>query len=166
MLRFSSKCTKKILIIFVYIQHIYLYTKIIVKKLHTSDIFSIFTKQDSDIPQYSQVLSVSNSDFIVIGSVIKQIENFYLLEQILRNRYDYIPQDKFNDVQLQYFTTAVEPMIQLHNIQQSTIDSIIAEFGSNHVCVILQKAIDVFVEHECYEICSKINKIITLFSLK
>jgi hypothetical protein len=154
------------LTIFYYIQHIYLYTNDIMKKLHTSNIFDLFTIQDDFADQPIHHTSVYHSDFIVIVSVIKQIENFYLLEQILRNRYDNIPHEQFNDVQLNYFTTAIRPLLSIDDIEHSTIQMVIHEFGTHHVCNILQKAIQVFVEHECYEICSKINKIITLFSVK
>jgi len=136
------------------------------KKIHIDNIFTIFDNYDDVVYEQDDLQDVYSNDFIVLGSVIKSIENFYLLDKIQRHRYGIHYDEVFDKIQLRYFSQAMKMLDRIDDIDRYSADMVAAEFGTSHVRDILDKMLQVFIIHEHYEKCSKINKFIEIFSTK
>lgn len=134
------------------------------KKIHIDNIFTIFDNHDDVVYEQEDLHEVYSNDFIVLGSVIKSIENFYLLDKIQRHRYGIHYDEVFDKIQLRYFSQAMKMLDRLDQVDRYSVDMVVAEFGTAHVHDILHRMLQVFIKHEHYEKCAKLTNLLKYFS--
>jgi hypothetical protein len=136
------------------------------KELNSDDIFKIFSVGDQEVYKENGVEEILDDSFVLFGTVIKGVENYFIIDQLYAHRYGNQYFSAKENIKLKYFTGLVRHLQRIEEIQSSTVAALEDEFGLQAINYALQEMLLFFEEVECYEYCAEIYKYIELFSLK
>lgn len=135
------------------------------KKLNTNQLFDIFLIGDEEIYKEHQAEDVLDNSFILFGTVIKGVENYYIIDQLYQKKYGEQYDSVRDSIKLKYFIGLVRYLERIEEIQEDTLHIIEDEFGLQAIDYALQEMLDLFIEVEHYEKCIILSKFQRLFSL-
>lgn len=135
------------------------------KKLNTNQLFEIFQIGDEEVYREHQLEDVLDNSFVLFGTVVKGVENYYIIDQLYQKRYgkqyDYVR----DSIKLKYFIGLMRYLERIKEIPEDTLHIIEDEFGIQAIDYALQEMLDLFIEEEYYEKCTILSKFQQLFSL-
>jgi hypothetical protein len=136
------------------------------KRLDSSSLFNIFDAGDEEVYEQHGVQDILDNSFVLLGMVIRGVDNFYLIDQMYANRY----KDRYTDVReslkLTYFTKLIKYLVRIDDIPLDTVSMLEDEFGIEAIRYSLNEMLQVFEKDEQYELCSIILKYLHIFSVK
>jgi hypothetical protein len=135
------------------------------KKLDTNQLFDIFQIGDEEIYREHQVEDVLDNSFVLFGTVIKGVENYYIIDQLYQKKYQEQYDSVRDSIKLKYFIGLVRYLERIEEIPEDTLYTIEDEFGLQAIDYALQEMLDLFIEKEYYEKCTILSKFQRLFSL-
>lgn len=135
------------------------------KKLDTNQLFDIFQMGDEEIYREHQAEDVLDNSFVLFGTVVKGVENYYIIDQLYEKRYGEQYDSVRDSIKLKYFIGLVRYLERIKEIPEDTLYTIEDEFGLQAIDYALQEMLDLFIEVEHYEKCTILSKFQRLFSL-
>jgi len=133
------------------------------KDLDGDSLFSIFDRGDEEV--YSDLkhdIDLSNNA-LLMGMVIRGIDNYFLLDKIYFNRYGEYYLSVSEKIKLKYFLRLLEYLKSVKDLSLETVSYTRDEFGLNAIAYSLQSMLSLFEEKEMYEDCVIIKKYLDLF---
>lgn len=129
------------------------------KDLNLVSLLNIFEKDDLQIYKDHEIEDIFFNERVIFGTVIRSIENFYLLDKTsregsFRDRYEVIR----DQVQLKYFNKYFYLLSTIDNPSTDTIDPTIKDLGVERVKESLSSFLNFFISTEDYLKCSKIKE--------
>lgn len=136
------------------------------KRLDSKSLFDIFGAGDEEVYEQHGVQDILDNSFVLLGMVIRGVDNFYLIDEMYANRYknEYI--DMRESIKLKYFTGLMKYLVRIDDIPLDTVLILEDEFGIEAIRYSLNEMVQVFEKDEQYELCSIILKYLHLFSVK
>jgi hypothetical protein len=135
------------------------------KKLDTNQLFNIFQIGDEEVYREHQSENVLDSTFVLFGTVVKGVENYYIIDQLYEKRYGQQYDCVRDSIKLKYFIGLMRYLERIEEIPEVTIVSLQDEFGLQSINYALQEILDLFIEEEYYEKCIILSKFQQLFLL-
>lgn len=135
------------------------------KKLDTNQLFNIFQIGDEEVYSEHQSENVLDNTFVLFGTVVKGVENYYIIDQLYEKRYGQQYDCVRDSIKLKYFIGLMRYLERIEEIPEVTIVSLQDEFGLQSINYALQEILDLFIEEEYYEKCIILSKFQQLFSL-
>jgi len=135
------------------------------KKLDTNQLFNIFQIGDEEVYREHQSENVLDNTFVLFGTVVKGVENYYIIDQLYEKRYGQQYDCVRDSIKLKYFIGLMRYLERIEEIPEVTIGSLQDEFGLQSINYALQEILDLFIEEEYYEKCIILSKFQQLFSL-
>jgi hypothetical protein len=133
------------------------------KDLDGDSLFSIFDRGDEEIYTDTKHNVDLNNNALLMGMVIRGVDNYFLLDQIYFNRYgDYYISVK-GKIKLKYFLRLLGYLKSVKDLSLKTASYIVDEFGVNAVVYSFQSMLSLFEEKEMYEDCIVIKKYLDIF---
>jgi hypothetical protein len=136
------------------------------KKLNSDDLFNIFSIGDEEIYKEHKIEEVMDNSFILLGMVIRGVENYYIIDKMYDRRYGQYYDSVRDSIKLKYFNGLVNYLERAGTIQSDTVEDLIDEFGPQAINYALEELLEFYKELEMYEKCAIIFKFYELFSLK
>lgn len=101
-----------------------------------------------------------------IAMVLRHLQAYYTLDSYLRNNTSKYSDYDINVVKLRYFTTFAKILDVRHDIPHDTVESIHNDFGKDIIERSLNAIIAYLIQHERYEYCSGIARLIEKLNVK
>lgn len=136
------------------------------KKLDSKSLFNIFDAGDEEVYEQHGVYGILDNSFVLLGMVIRGVDNFYLIDQMYANKYKNEYTDMRESLKLTYFTKLMKYLVRIDNIPLDTVSMLEDEFGIQAIRYSLNEMVQTFEQDEQYELCSIILKYLHLFSIK
>ena len=136
------------------------------KKLNSDDLFNIFSIGDEEVFKEHRIEEVMDNSFILLGMVIRGVENYYIIDKMYDRRYGQYYDSVRDSIKLKYFNGLVNYLERAGTIQSDTVEDLIDEFGPQAINYALEEMLEFYKELEFYEKCAIIFKFYELFSLK
>ena len=133
------------------------------KEIDGDSLFSIFENGDQEVFNELYYASDINNSFIALGTLIRGVDNYILIDKIYRNRYgkDY---DAFKDkLKLRYFLGLIAYLKCVNNFDNETARALLDEFGESCVIYNFQELLSFFEQQEEYEKCILLKKYLDIF---
>lgn len=133
------------------------------KELDGDSLFSIFENGDQEVFNELYYASAMNNGFIALGTLIRGVGNYVLIDKIYQNRYgkEY---DIFKDkLKLRYFLGLISYLKSVNNLDDELAQEILDEFGESCVIYNFQELLYFFEQQEQYEKCVLIKKYLDIF---
>jgi hypothetical protein len=109
--------------------------------------------------------NVLDNTFVLFGTVVKGVENYYIIDQLYEKRYGQQYDCVRDSIKLKYFIGLMRYLERIEEIPEVTIVSLQDEFGLQSINYALQEILDLFIEEEYYEKCIILSKFQQLFLL-
>ncbi len=133
------------------------------KELNPESLFDPFKATDEEIYKEHGVEHLFDDNLILLGTVIKAVEHYHILEKMYENRY----QESFSPIRekikLKYFIGLI---VYLERIDLSKGDKLLQlkeEFGEEVIKYSLNEMLTFFEMKEYYEECALVLKINQIF---
>jgi len=136
------------------------------KKLNSDDLFNIFSIGDEEVFKEHRIEEVMDNSFILLGMVIRGVENYYIIDKMYDRRYGQYYDSVRDSIKLKYFNGLVNYLERAGTIPSDTVEDLIDEFGPQAINYALEELLEFYKELEMYEKCAIIFKFYELFSLK
>lgn len=136
------------------------------KELDGDSLFSIFEKGDEDIHRDSHYKIQLDSSFILLGTVIRGVDNYFLIDQLYTNRYQERYLSVKENLKLKYFIRLVKVLQRITEFDSKTASMLVDEFGETTIIYVFQYLLSYFEENEYYEICVVLKKYFDIFTEK
>jgi hypothetical protein len=129
------------------------------KKLDSQNIFSVFfVEQDThNTPQ------APSNTFILFGTVIKAVENFYILDQMYQIKYEELYNSMKEKIKLKYFLGLMKYLNRIDLLSVDTAMHLEDEFGGQAIKYALEEMLQFFEQVERYEECIIVKKYFDIF---
>lgn len=135
------------------------------KKLLTNQLFDIFEKGDEEVYREHGVEDVLDNSFILLGMVIRGVENYYIIDQLYKKKYGEEYSSQRESIKLKYFMGLMKYLERVKEIHLDTLSIIEDEFSLSAIEYAFSEMTDFFISIEYYEQCSILKKYLDLFSL-
>jgi hypothetical protein len=136
------------------------------KKLNSDDLFNIFSVGDEEIFKEHKIEEVMDNSFILLGMVIRGVENYYIIDKMYDRRYGQYYDSIRENIKLKYFNGLVNYLERASTTQSDTVEDLIDEFGPQAIHYALEELLEFYKELEMYEKCAIIFKFHELFFKK
>ena len=133
------------------------------KDLDGDSLFSIFDRGDEEIYTDTKQNVDLSDNALLMGMVIRGVDNYFLLDKIYFNRYGEYYLSVKEKIKLKYFIRLLEYLTRVNEISLETISYIRDEFGLKAIIYSLQSMLSLFEEKEMYEDCVVVKKYLDLF---
>lgn len=129
------------------------------KKEISDKIFNLFEKMDEEVLLEEGSSDLLNEDSVLLGIVVKGVENYNYIDEIYLNRYG----DKYaklaEGIKYRYFDKLFSYLDKIKLNKLEVLLDLIELIGLNIVCRSLEELIQFFQLLEEYEKCAKIKKV-------
>lgn len=133
------------------------------KGLDGDSLFSIFDTPHHEVFEDSRTVGTQVSNFIVMGTVIRGVENYFLIDQLYANRY----KDRYfsvrDSLRLKYFIQLVDYLQRVKEFDSKTASMLLDEFGVAAIVYAFQHLLTFLEELEMYERCILVKKYLDIF---
>ena len=133
------------------------------KKLDKANLFDLFEVGDEHVYKEHGVSDILQDSYILFGMAIKGVENYYIMEQMYKNRYG----QQFNEVQdsikTKYFTQLMRYVNRIDISHVETMYQYKDIFGEQAINYALTQMIELFEQKEMYENCAVLLKYYNVF---
>ena len=134
------------------------------KKLNSEALFDIFSQGDEQVYHENGVHEILDNSFVLLGMVVKGVENFFIIDQMYHNRYGKQYESVRDNLQTTYFTNLVKYLSRIDVSHSDTLRTLEDEFTSQAIHYALDQLLQLCEEKEQYEHCATIFKISKIFS--
>lgn len=132
-----------------------------------NNIFSVFAADDDEIfREEENVEELLDNDFIKVGTLIKGMENYDILDKIHSVKYGSQYEFVKEKIKRKYYLGLVRNLPRPEELQSKTLDDLVDEFGKGSINHSLSDLIDYFVELEDFDSCITLKAYLDLFGLK
>jgi len=135
------------------------------KRLNSKSLFDIFQAGDEEVYKEHGVEDVLDNSFVLLGMVIRGVENYYIIDQLYKKKYAEEYDSQREIIKLKYFMGLMKYLERIKEIQLDTLSIIEDEFSISAIEYAFSEMTDFFVSIEYYEQCSILKKYLDLFLL-
>lgn len=132
------------------------------QKMDPNTLFSIFEQGDEQVYRENQVEDVLDNPYVLIGMVIKGLENYSLIDLMYLRNYKKEYEKVRESVKLKYYNGLYRYLARLNSKKFETIYSIGDAFDSQEVVQGLSTLLFFYEDIEEYEKCAVIKNYIDL----
>lgn len=133
--------------------------------MNVDKLFNLFSIGDNEVYKENEVEDLLDNSYVLIGMVIKGVENFYIIDQIYSSRFGDLYLSSRDSIRRKYFTGLYRYLERVNLSHEDTLLPLVDEFGEQPMYYAFQEMLECFLEVEDYLKCAKIHKFIELFSL-
>lgn len=130
------------------------------KSLDGDSIFSIFNNIDQEEFHHTE----PTNNFLLMGSIIRGVDNYFLLDQIYTNRYRERYFSVKDILKLKYFIQLVNKLRRVNEFKLETASFLVDEFGRSTIIYVFQYLLNYCEEQELFEDCIIIKKYFDIFN--
>lgn len=130
------------------------------QQLDPHTLFSIFEQGDEAVYKEHGVEDVLNNPYVLIGMVIKGLENYSLMDMMYMRSYPEQYKRIRTTIQLKYYSTLYSYLTRLDTDKFETIYSVGDSYDTQEVLYGLESLLYFFEQYEHYEKCAVIKKYI------
>lgn len=130
------------------------------KSLDGDSIFSIFDVIHQEEFHHTE----PTNNFLIMGSIIRGVDNYFLLDQLYTNRYKERYFSVKDILKLKYFIQLVNKLRRVNEFEVKTASLLIDEFGRSTIVYVFQYLLSYCKEQELYEDCIIIKKYFDIFT--
>lgn len=128
-------------------------------------LFELFSVGDTEVYKENGVIDILDNTYILIGMVVKGVENYYIIDQIYTARYGELYLSTRENIRLKYFNGLYQYLERVNIEEGDTLENLLDEFGPQAIYYAFQEMLECFLEVEEYLKCAKIQKFLEIFSL-
>ncbi len=125
-------------------------------------LFDIFSQGDESIYREHGVEDQLNNSFVLLGMVIKGVENYFIIDQIYRTRFGQNYNTVKDSIKQKYFLGLVQYLSRIDISQLDTLEDLQQEFDAQAIKFAFEELLDFFEQSEQYEQCAIIYKFFNL----
>lgn len=128
--------------------------------LNAESLFSIFSQGDEEVYKEHGVEDILDNSFVLIGMVIKSVENYYIIDQIYTQKYKKDYELFRDDLKLKYFSRLLTYLKRINVANMGVISSLRGEFDDSSIQYSFNELLIFFEEREMYEECAEIISVL------
>lgn len=132
--------------------------------LDKNTLFSIFEQGDEEIYKEHQVTGVLNNPYVLIGMVIRGMENWHIMDIMYKRSYPVEYKEVRATIQRKYMLKLVSYLERLDKSKFETVYTIGDSYDSKTVRLALNALLGYFEKIEYYEKCAIIKDYIDLLA--
>jgi hypothetical protein len=129
-----------------------------VQKLDPNSLFSIFEQGDEQVYQEHNLQSLLQDPYVVVGTVVTGVENFYLIDKIYSLRFKQDYQNIREGIRLKYYNKLYNYLLEISSIDSHLLSNIATDFDIDRSIHSLTDMLYFFQGIEHYEKCAVIKK--------
>ena len=128
-------------------------------------LFDLFSVGDTEVYKENGVTDILDNNYILIGMVVKGVENYYIIDQIYTAKYGEFYLSARESIRLKYFNGLYQYLERVNVKEGDTLQHLVDEFTPQAINFAFQEMLECFLEVEEYLKCAKVQKFLELFSL-
>ena len=128
------------------------------QKLDPNSLFSIFEQGDEQVYQEHNLQSLLQDPYVVVGTVVTGVENFYLIDKIYSLRFKQDYQNIREGIRLKYYNKLYNYLLEISSIDSHLLSNIATDFDIDRSIHSLTDMLYFFQAIEHYEKCAVIKK--------
>ena len=132
--------------------------------LDKDTLFSIFEQGDEEIYQEHKITGVMNNPYVLMGMVIRGMENWHLMDIMYKRSYGEQYQRVRENIRVKYMSKLVSYLDRIDETKFETIYTIGDSYDSKTVMKVLNDLMNYFESIEMYEKCHTIKTYVDLLS--
>jgi hypothetical protein len=132
--------------------------------LDKNTLFNIFDQGDEEIYKEHNITGVMDNPYVLIGMVVRGMENFYLMDMMYKRNYPEEYEESKERIMFSYMSKLVGYLERLDVNKFETIYTIGDSFDSKTVLSALHALIKYFERVEYYEKCATIKRYMDLLT--
>jgi len=132
------------------------------KKLDPHTMFALFEQGDEQIYKEHGLEQELNNPFVLLGMVIRGVENWYLLDKLYMNKYREHYEGVRDSTKYKYFVKVYKYLERIDTDKFESKYAIGTDYDAGNTNVILDALLRYFEDLEQYERCAVIKKYIDL----
>ena len=132
--------------------------------LDKDTLFSIFEQGDEEIYQEHKITGVMNNPYVLMGMVIRGMENWHLMDIMYKRSYGEQYQRVRENIRVKYMSKLVTYLDRIDETKFETIYTIGDSYDSKTVMKVLNDLMYYFESIEMYEKCHTIKTYVDLLS--
>lgn len=132
--------------------------------LDKDTLFSIFEQGDEEIYQEHKITGVMNNPYVLMGMVIRGMENWHLMDIMYKRSYKEQYQRVRENIRVKYMSKLVTYLDMIDETKFETIYTIGDSYDSKTVMKVLNDLMYYFESIEMYEKCHTIKTYVDLLS--
>ena len=132
--------------------------------LDKDTLFSIFEQGDEEIYQEHKITGVMNNPYVLMGMVIRGMENWHLMDIMYKRSYGEQYQRVRENIRVKYMSKLVTYLDMIDETKFETIYTIGDSYDSKTVMKVLNDLMYYFESIEMYEKCHTIKTYVDLLS--
>jgi hypothetical protein len=133
-----------------------------VHKLDPSTLFSIFDQADDQIYKEHGLEDLLQNPYVVMGTVVTGVENFYLIDKIYCLRFKEEYERVRSGIKLKYFNRLYNYLTEINLEQSNDLYTVVTGFDIDRSLPALKDLLYFFETIEHYEKCALIKRFIDL----
>ena len=131
------------------------------------NIFRVFAADDDDIfREEENAAELLDNDFIKVGTLIKGMENYILLDKMYSLKFGTSYESKRESIKRKYYLGLVQNLPRPEELHSNTLNDLVDEFGKKVLAFSLSNLIDYFVEIEDFDPCITLKAYLDAFGLE
>lgn len=132
--------------------------------LDKNTLFAIFDQGDEEVYQEHEVTEVMNNPYVLIGMVVRGMENFHLMDIMYKRSYPDQYAEVRETIKVKYMSKLVSYLERLDINKFETVYSIGDSFDIESVMIAFNALIKYFERIEYYEKCATIKRYMDLLT--
>lgn len=133
------------------------------RKIDKNTLFSIFEAVNEEVYQENEVYDSLHNTYVLLGMVVRGVENYSIMEQMYENRYKESFATVRNSIKVKYFTSLIRYLERIDLLQLDTLYELKDLLGEQSINYALTEMIDFFEEVEMYENCALLMQFYKVF---
>lgn len=135
--------------------------------MNIDNIFKVFAADDDSIFRGEEnAAELLDNDFIKVGTLIKGMENYILLDRIYSLKFGTSYESKRESIKRKYYLGLVQNLPRPGELHSNTLEDLVDEFGKETLSISLSSLIDYFVEIEDFDPCITLKAYLDAFGLE
>lgn len=136
------------------------------KKLDTNTLFDIFSQGDETIYREHGVEDELNNSFVLLGMVVKGVENYFIIDQIYHTRFGQQYSSVKDSIKLKYFNGLVQYLSRIDISRLDTLANLQQEFDAQAIKFAFEELLEFYEQLEQYEQCAIIYKFYNILEIQ
>ena len=133
------------------------------RKIDKNTLFSIFEAVNEEVYQENEVYDSLHNTYVLLGMVVRGVENYSIMEQMYENRYKESFATVRDSIKVKYFTGLIRYLERIDLLQLDTLYELKDLLGEQSINYALTEMIDFFEEVEMYENCALLMQFYKVF---
>ena len=133
------------------------------RKIDKNTLFSIFEAVNEEVYQENEVYNSLHNTYVLLGMVVRGVENYSIMEQMYENRYKESFATVRDSIKVKYFTGLIKYLERIDLSQSDTLYELKDLFGEQSIEYAVTEMVDFFEGVEMYENCALLMKFYKVF---